>query len=230
MTSTPSNQPVWVVGVGPGDPAYVTQRAASLIADADLVAGFALPLETASLWLQGERMLLEYRNQEAALRTLGERAAAGQRCVVCAQGDPSVSAGELVSRVQAVWPHVEVLPGVSSVLVASARAGLALEESLFITFHKRGDTALDQEELLAEARRGRRNLIVLPRPWDFMPSAIAQSLVDGGVDSGRSVNVYQRLTLPGESACELTLGELAAATTEFSDLSIIVIPKVTQRD
>lgn len=221
-------EPIWVVGVGPGDPSYITQRVAELIAAANTVAGFAPPLETASAWVRGERMLLDYRNQEASLQTLAQKAARGERCVVCAQGDPNFSAGELVSRVRAVWPRVEVAPGISSIQVVCARAGMALEESFLVTFHKRGDTAADREALLREARLGQRHLIVLPRPWDFMPSAIAQFLLDGAVSPHRAANVYQRLTLPEESVTTLFLGELARTAIAFSDLSILVVPRVQE--
>src|SRR5207248_2823669 len=147
---------VWVVGVGPGDPAYVTQQAAALIEGADVVAGFNLPLETARGWIKNEAMLLDYKNQEERLAVIGRLAAEGRTCVVCAQGDASFSGRELVQRVQAVWPEAGVVPGISSIQVVCARAGLEMERSLFLTFHKRGDTALELRELVAAARSGER--------------------------------------------------------------------------
>lgn len=214
---------IHVAGVGPGDPSYLTAQAMRLISEADVVAGFNLPLETAAGHIKGKQVLLTYKNQEEELAKLAQRAAAGKRCVVCAQGDASFSGRELIDRVRAVWPQVEVVPGVSSVQVVCARTGLEMERALFLTFHKRGDTEPDRRELIAAALEGRRDVIALPRPWDFMPAAMAHLLVDEGVSPKRAALVYQRLTLPGEQVTETDLGALAALPDEFSDLSIFLL-------
>lgn len=214
---------IHVVGVGPGDPSYLTAQAIKLINGADFVAGFNLPLETAAAHVKGEQVLLTYKNQEEELAKLAEEAGRDRRCVVCAQGDASFSGRELIDRVRAVWPQVEVVPGVSSVQVVCARAGLDMERVLFLTFHKRGDTDADRRELIFAAKEGHRDIVVLPRPWDFMPGGMAQLLIDEGVSPERVAAVYQRLTLTGEQVTEATLGDLAQSTEEFSDLSIFLL-------
>jgi len=214
-----------VVGVGPGDPAYLTAQGIELISTAEVVAGFNLPLETASRHIKGERVLLTYKNQEAELAKLAELARAGRRCVVCAQGDPSFSGHELVERVEAAGAFVEVIPGVSSVQVVCARAGLEMEQVLLFTFHKRGDSEPTLREFLAATRLRERHLIALPRPWDFMPDVMARRLVEEGNPVDRPASVYERLTLPGERVTVTTLGALSAWPEPFSDLSILVVPK-----
>lgn len=214
---------IHVVGVGPGDPSYLTEQAIKLITEADVVAGFNLPLETAVGYIKGDQVLLTYKNQEDELIKLAQQAKDGRRCVVCAQGDTSFSGRELIDRVRAVWPQVKVVPGVSSVQVVCARAGLEMERVLFLTFHKRGDTEPDRRELIAAAMEGRRDIIALPRPWDFMPASMAQLLLEQGVSPKRAAVVYQRLTLPGEEATETSLQGLAGSATEFSDLSIFLL-------
>ena len=220
---------MWVVGVGPGDPAYVTQQAAALIEGADVVAGFNLPLETARGWIKNEAILLDYKNQEERLAVIGRLAAEGRRCVVCAQGDASFSGRELVQRVHAVWPAVEVVPGISSIQVVCVRAGLEMERALFLTFHKRGDTSLELHELVEAARAAERHIVVLPRPWDFMPQQIAALLLKEGVARDRPATVYQRLTLPDESVEQSTLTVLAWREEQFSDLSILLLPLPSHR-
>ena len=73
--------------------------------------------------------------------------------------------------------------------------------------------------------QGRRNVILLPRPYDFMPPAIAAGAIAAGADPAHPVTVFQRLTLPGETRWEGTLAECAALPDEFSDLSIMVFPR-----
>ncbi len=221
----PSVRKVHLVGVGPGDPDYVTARVAREIAAADVVAGFATVLAVVDHLITGQRMVLTYRNQEAQLAELSRAHAAGQRCVVCCYGDVNFSAQEFIARVERHCRTVERIPGISSVQIACARASLAMEETLFVTLHAREGIEAAQEEMLAAAATGKRNLIILPLPWSFMPAQIAAMFVQGGIAEDRPVIVYQKLTLPGESTTRTTLQQLAQWPEEFSDLSIVVLPR-----
>lgn len=216
---------VTLVGVGPGDPAYVTRKVADAIAAAEVVAGFATVLAVVEQWIHGERLVLTYRNQEELLAELGRRHAEGKRCVACLYGDLNFSAQELIARVERHCGPGLRIPGISSVQVASARAGLAMEETLFITLHARDGAEQARAEMIAAALAGKRNLIILPSPWDFMPPQIAATLIEGGVPGERAAHVYQRLTLPDESALHTTVGALAQWPEPFSDLSIVVTPR-----
>jgi iron complex transport system ATP-binding protein len=220
---------VTVVGVGPGDPTYLTARARDLIASAEVVVGFRSVLDVVQPSIRGRTLALDYRSQEATLQALAAEVAVGRRCVVCLWGDPSVSGRELVERVRQVCGAVAVEPGISSVQIACARAGLAIEEVLVVTLHARhgGEAAL--AELVEALRAGRRSAIVLPRPWDLMPAALARWLLAEGIAGRRPVVVYERLTLDGEREHRLSLAELAGSNHPFSDLSIIVFPVVRDR-
>jgi cobalt-precorrin-7 (C5)-methyltransferase len=218
-------RPVVLVGVGPGDPEYVTARVAREIAEADVVAGFATVLAVVEREIKGQRVVLTYRNQEEQLAEVGKAYAAGKRCVVCCYGDLNFSAKELIIRVERHCGKTERIPGISSVQVASARAGLAMEETLFFTLHARDGIEASQAEIVAAALANKRNLIVLPLPWSFMPADMGAMFLRGGVSEQRPVIVYQKLTLPGEAAWHTTVGELATTTQEFSDLSIVVLPR-----
>ena len=218
-----------VVAVGPGDPQMLTLRGRQAIEDADLVVGFKTVLNVVEQWVkQGELCPMSYRDQEEVLDYAQEQVRQGKSCVVCAWGDLNVSAKELLERVQRRAEHVELVPGVSSIQFACARAGIYMEESLFITLHKRADTGSDLDELLHHLNEGLRNIILLPRPFDLMPSLIAANLLEAGIPQERPVIVYQRLTLDGEQSWHGALGELAASTEEYSDLSILVFLRPSQ--
>ena len=217
-----------VVAVGPGDPRMLTLRGRQALESADLVVGFKTVLDVVSEWCgNAEVRPMSYRDQEEVLEYAAKQVANGSNCVVCCWGDLNVSAHELLARVYRRAEHVELIPGVSSIQMACARSGIALEESLFITLHRRdgGESAL--AELEHYLREGQRNIILLPRPYDLMPPGIASDLVAGGIDSSRPVTVYQRLTLEGEKAWTGSLQECAALTEEFSDLSIMVFLRST---
>jgi cobalt-precorrin-7 (C5)-methyltransferase len=216
---------VKLVGVGPGDPDYVTVRVAHEVATADVVAGFATVLAVVDHLIKGQRIVLTYRNQEEQLTEVVRAHQEGKRCVVCCYGDLNFSAQELIARVERHCGVIERIPGISSVQVASAKSALAMEETLFFTLHARDGIEAAQQEIIAAATTGKRHLIILPRPWSFMPPHIAQMLIDGGNAGERPVTVHQRLTLPGESSVHTTLQQLAAWQNEFSDLSIVVLPR-----
>lgn len=112
---------------------------------------------------------------------------------------------------------------ISSVQVSCAKAGLAMEDSMFIIFHKSGPINNEKEELLRVVKKGRRNAIVLPRPWDFMPKDIAKFLIENGVAENLDVTVHENLTLSDEIVHVYKLRDLL--NTEHSDLSIIIIKK-----
>lgn len=165
---------------------------------------------------------MAYRDQEEVLEYAEEQAKQGKRCVVCCWGDLNVSARELLARVRRRADSVELVPGVSSVQVAMARTGISLEDAVFITLHKRADTASELEELVHYIGEERRHVILLPRPYDLMPAGIAQGLMQAGVSGELPVNVYQRLTLDDEKRWTGTLQECSRIQEEFSDLSIMV--------
>ncbi len=215
---------IYVVGVGPGDPAYLTEKARRLLADARRVVGFQAALQVVEPLLPTTPTVMTYRNQEAVIRALADETTDEGDIVLCCWGDPSVSDRELLERLWAAGLRVEIVPGISSVQIACARLQIPLEAALFITFHKRGDIVADRVELLEALRRGRRHVIALPRPWDFMPVAMARWLLEEGLSPARTVWVLERLTLPDERVQRFTLTELAAAEEAFSDLSIVVFP------
>jgi len=219
-----SAEQVICAGVGPGDPRYVTLAVRDAVAHADVVSGFATAVAVVSTWIVGAALPMSYRDQEEILVRVAAEAQAGRRCVICFYGDLNVSAGELLERVRRHCGEVALLPGISSVQVALARARLPLEQTLFITLHARGEVESRRLQLAGAVTAGERHVIALPTPFDFMPREIARYLLRQGVEAARAVSVYQRLTLPDESALHTTVGALAENATVYSDLSILVFP------
>lgn len=217
-----------IVAVGPGDPEFLTVKGKEALNNADIVVGFKTVLDVvADHTATAEVCPMAYRDQEAVLDYAQEQVKNGKTCVVCVWGDLNVSAKELINRVRRRADTVQLVPGVSSVQIACARAGISLEESLFITLHQRWDRGSELGELVDTLRQGRRNVILLPRPFDFMPPAIAANAISDGADPEHPVTVFQRLSLPDEKRWDGTLAQCAQLTDEFSDLSIMVFPRPT---
>ena len=56
-----------------------------------------------------------------------------------------------------------------------------METSIFVTLHARDGHELGLWELVEMLKDRRRSLIVLPRPFDLMPAAIASLLLEKGI-------------------------------------------------
>jgi precorrin-8X/cobalt-precorrin-8 methylmutase len=64
-----------------------------------------------------------------------------------------------------------------------------------------------------------RNVIVIPRPWDFMPKTIAAFLLARGLAPGHPTEIWERLT-QNEAAWS---GTLADCRGDFTDMSMMLI-------
>ena len=209
--------------MGPGNPEMLTLQGRQALKDADVVLGFNTVLNLVRPLLDhAEVCPMSYRDQELVLEYAEEQVKRGRKCVVCCWGDLNVSARELLERVQRRADRVHLVPGISSVQVAMARTGIFLEDSVFLTLHKRADSGSELEELAHYVNEGRRHVILLPRPFDLMPAGIAGGLLDLGVPDDLNIRVYQRLTFEDEQCWDGTLGECSRLTDEFSDLSIMI--------
>ncbi len=220
--------PVLAVGVGPGAPAYRTRACERAVREADVVVGFETVVDVVADATDADRMTCGYDDQAETLAAFADRVAAGDRGVAVLMGDPNHSGYQLLGRVEAaVDGPVRVVPGVSSLQVAASRARTPMEATTFVTLHVRGDLT----DALARLERdvGDRHLLVLPRPFDWMPGDVAAHLVEGGADPALDALVFERLTLDDETTTRTALGALAddaGETTPFSDLSVLAVRRV----
>jgi cobalt-precorrin-7 (C5)-methyltransferase len=222
--------PVYAVGIGPGDPEYLTPRGRRAIADADVVVGFETVVEFVADETDADRLTCGYGDEAETLSAFADRVDAGAAGTAVLMGDPNHSGYQFVGKVQrAVDGPVRVVPGISSLQVAASRARTPMEETAFVTLHKSG--SLDGDLARLRGAAGERNLLVLPRPFDWMPGDVAATLLDAGADPDLGALVYERLTHEGESVTRTDLGTLAKHAgggregTPFSDLSVLVVRK-----
>jgi precorrin-3B C17-methyltransferase len=124
---------LYVVGLGPGDPACLTQEACAALEDAEDVIGYApyvarVPAREGQLRLSSDNRVELDRACEALTR-----AASGRKVAVVSGGDPGVFAMaaavfEAIDYGDPVWRalDVRVIPGVSAMQAAAARLGAPL--------------------------------------------------------------------------------------------------------
>jgi cobalt-precorrin-7 (C5)-methyltransferase len=228
---TGGDEPVYAVGIGPGNPEYLTRRGARAIGEADVVVGFETVVDFVREEIDGEALTCGYRDEPEVLAEFAERVAAGAAGTAVLMGDPNHSGYQFVGKVEAaieaadVDRPVEVVPGISSLQIAASRARTPMEETTFVTLHKSGPIESDLQRLERDA--GERNLLVLPRPYDWMPERIAHRLLEAGAPDCEAL-VLERLTHADESITRASLSGVAAdidskEETAFSDLSVLSV-------
>ena len=214
---------VYVVGVGPGSPEYVTDKAKQVIAESDIVIGYKHSLDVIRSLLEGKDVRqITMKTQEEVYGDVSKNLN-GKICSVTFTGDPDFSESEIVDRLIQIFGDIEIVPGISSMQVAASKSKIPIDKSTLITFHITG--AIEREKaMLLEAIKNGRNVIMLPRPWDFMPADVVEFLKYNGIDLNKfNVDIYEFLTLNNEKVTKSRMSEIPKR--EYSDLCVMVIHK-----
>ena len=145
-------------------------------------------------------------------------------------GDANFSESEVVDRLLEIFEDntVEIIPGISSIQVASSKSKIPLDKSFVLSFHVSGDIEKKKKELI-NAIMDKKSVILLPRPWpsdpsnNFMQSDIVKFLKLNGIDTTTlKVWVFEYLTKYNKE----TIFRGKASDLEemsFNSLSVMVI-------
>jgi len=217
---------VYAVGVGPGSSDYVTKIVKEIIEKSDIIVGYKYTLKTIESLLSGKEIHeITMQNQEDAYqkvqKSLGEKT-----LVVPFTGDVNFSESEVVDRLIEIFGDVKIVPGISSIQVAAAKAKVPLDKSKIITMHI--SISIEREKIeLQKALLDGLSVVLVPRPWPkeptkhFMPSEIAFYLKKNGFDTKKlKVHVFENLTTEKETSFVGMVNDLEGK--EFSDLLVMV--------
>ena len=232
------NKKLYLVGVGPGSPKYIPEIIKDIITKSNYVIGYEYTLKTISHLINKEFQKvyqITMNDQDSIYVEVLSKMEDGQFCTVPFTGDVNFSESEVVDRLLEIFGenNVEVIPGISSIQVAASKAKIPLDKSTIISFHVTEDIEDKKQELL-NAVRHRRNVILLPRPWnnnpimEFMQSDIAIYLKKNGIKTSElDVWVFEFLTTSDEQIFKGKLNELE--DMKFDPLSVMVIDQVERR-
>ena len=216
---------VYAVGVGPGSPSFVPNVIKDVISKCDVVIGYGYTLKTIEGFLNGQQKIeVTMKNQEDAYQKIA--AEDNHTILIPFTGDVNFSESEVVDRLIEVFDEVEIIPGISSIQVAAAKAKVPIDKSKVITMH--ATTPIEEKKLeLQKALIDGFSVILVPRPWPkipekhFMPSEIAKYLKNNGFETSKmKVHVFEAVTTENETSFEGVVSELE--DKEFSDLSVMV--------
>ena len=223
---------LFLIGVGPGSPKYLTDAAKEAIAKSHYIIGYKYTLSTIESFIDKSRQQVfqvTMRTQEDTYQDIYAKMKDGECCTVPFTGDVNFSESEVVDRLLEIFgsDNVEIIPGISSIQAAASKAHVPTDKAFIVTFHVTDDIEHKKQEMLQAVREG-RSVILLPRPWPgdrsrhFMQSEIAKFLRDSGIDTTKlKVCVFEHLTTDKEATFRGSVVDLEGK--EFSVLSVVVI-------
>ena len=229
---------LFIVGVGPGSPAYLTDAAKEAIRKSRYIVGYRYSLSTIEGIVDRSRQHIfevTMKTQEGVYQDVYKKMKDGEHCTVPFTGDANFSESEVVDRLLEIFGdnNVVIVPGISSVQVAAAKSRVPTDKALIVTFHVTGDIEQKKKDLLEAVKQG-RSVILLPRPWagdplrHFMQSEIAKFLRQNGIDTTKlNVWVFEHLTTEKEKAFRGMVADLEGK--EFSNLSAVVIDQTKRQ-
>jgi precorrin-6y C5,15-methyltransferase (decarboxylating) CbiE subunit len=225
---------LFVIGVGPGSRKYITEYSKEVIEKSNYVVGYRYTLSTISHLIDRSRQQVfevTMRNQEEVYQHIfNDLMKDGDQCIVPFTGDVNFSESEVVDRLLQLFgdSNVELIPGISSIQIASAKSMIPLDKAAIITFHVTGD--IEEKKLdLVKSVVDKKSVILVPRPWpsnpskSFMPSEISLFLKEKNIDTSKiDVWVFENLT--DDKKETIYKGKLDSLENKrFSDLSVMVI-------
>ena len=230
---------LFVVGVGPGSPKYLTDIAKEAIRKCHYVIGYKYTLRTIETIVdRSKQSIFEVTlwNQEAIYQDVFKKMKNNEYCIVPFTGDVSFSESEVVDRLLEIFgdDNVEIIPGISSIQVVVAKSKVPLDKAYIATFHVTGNIEKKKKELVEAISEG-QSAILLPRPWfndrskRFMESDMARFLKSNGINTSTlNTTVFEYLTNEEKEAVfKGKASELEGK--EFSDLSVLVIDQTKRQ-
>ncbi len=218
-----------VAGLGPGNESLITPEVRAALADATDVIGYfpyvARVAPREGLTLHGSDNRVELDRGALALQL----AAAGGRVVIVSSGDPGVFAmasalfEALESRPDLLHLDIRILPGITAMLAASARAGAPLGHD-FCAINLSDNLkpwALVERRLRLAAQADFAMAFYNPRsasrPHQF---ALTLDILRQECGPDRLITFAHAVSTPGERISTVTLAE---AAPEMADMRTVVI-------
>lgn len=222
------------MGVGPGSTKYLTDYSKEAIKNSNFIVGYKYTLSTIEHVIDKSIQKvfeITMKNQEEIYQhVFNDLMKDNDRCTVPFTGDVNFSESEVVDRLLDLFgdDNVEIVPGISSIQIASAKSRVPLDKATIITFHITGD--IEEKKIdLVKSVTDNKSIILVPRPWpsnpskNFMPSDISLFLRKNGVDTSKiDVWVFENLTNNEKET--VYKGKMdSLENRDFSALSVMVI-------
>ncbi|MCS7200308.1 MAG: cobalt-precorrin-4/precorrin-4 C(11)-methyltransferase [Caldimicrobium sp.] len=228
---------VYFIGMGPGDPELLTLKAVKILKEAHCIIypGSLISSEMLRYLREINSDALYWdafgRSLEEILERILDSYSQGERVVRVVSGDPSLysSVMEHIELLRERGIPYEIIPGISSALLASSRLGIELtypdfSHSVIFTRFKGKTGGAEEEEILKFAQT--KSTLVF-----FLSSGLGKRLEDTllkALPSDTPTAILYRLSQPEEKILLCPLSQLAS-TIERENISksaLIIVGEV----
>lgn len=207
---------LYIIGIGPGAKEYLTYKAVKTVEDVDIVIGSQRAINLFDNI--NKTIIFNVKNLHGNLEESVNLALNGKTVALLSTGDPGFSG--LLSPILEISKeknfntnNIEVIPGISSLQLASAKSQIPWDKANIVTFHGRKNI----KDILGIIDNGKPTIALPSRKVKDM----AQYLIDNGVNPKRKVMVCERLSYPNEKIVKSTLKDIS--TSEFTYMCVMVI-------
>ena len=207
---------LYIIGIGPGAKEYLTYKAVKTVEDVDIVIGSQRAINLFDNI--NKTIIFNVKNLHGNLEESVNLALNGKTVALLSTGDPGFSG--LLSPILEISKeknfntnNIEVIPGISSLQLASAKSQIPWDKANIVTFHGRKNI----KDILRIIDNGKPTIALPSRKVKDM----AQYLIDNGVNPKRKVMVCERLSYPDEKIVKSTLKDISIS--EFTYMCVMVI-------
>ncbi|MCQ6253473.1 cobalt-precorrin-7 (C(5))-methyltransferase [Methanocaldococcus sp.] len=203
---------IYIVGIGPGDKEFLTLKALKIVENADLVVGSKRALELFNID-ENKKITLSKNVVDDLKKILKNENIKDKKIAILSTGDPCFSGLlKTLLKIGVNEKDIEVIPGISSVQIASARLKISWEDYNIITLH-------GKEENL----KNLLNLLKKKEKVIFLPNNLKKDveyLIKNGIDPNTKIWILENITYPNE---KISLKSLKDITKEdFSYLTVCI--------
>jgi cobalt-precorrin-7 (C5)-methyltransferase len=184
---------LYIVGIGPGSKDYLTQAAVNSVEKSDIIFGSKRALDIFEI--NTDKVEINAKNMNKSLKAAISNVKKGKIVALLSTGDPGFSGVlkpilNLKSNIE-----IEVIPGISSVQLCTAKLKIPWDDADLLTLHGKGTS----EDFLDVIDNGKPT-IVLP---NFKPAELAELLIKKGIDKNRKAAICEKLSYENEKVIEL---------------------------
>ena len=202
---------LYIVGVGPGSKDYLTEVAVNTVEKSDIIIGSKRALDLFET--NTKKVQINAKNMNKSLKVAISKVEEGMIVALLSTGDPGFSGVlkpilNLKSDIE-----IEVIPGVSSVQLCTAKLKIPWDDADLLTLHGKG-TSMDILDVIDNGKP----TIILP---NFKPAELAESLIEKGIDKNRKATICEKLSYEDEKIVEATLKDISEM--EFSYMCVMVV-------
>jgi len=207
---------LFIVGIGPGSKEYLTEIAINTVKNADITIGSKRAIDIFDNI--NESIVLNVKDLSEKLKLSVDLAIAGKDVCVLSTGDPGFSGVlnpilKIANEKRFDKDNIEVIPGISSLQLATAKNKLSWDDANIMTFHGRENI----EDILHIIDNGLKTIALPSKSVKDM----AKFLLDNGVDPNREVAICEKLSYDDEKIVNSTLKEVANG--DFTYMCVMII-------